>query len=172
VAAVQRISSETARLQRPTLRTAAGVCVALAGPAVVTLLAFGNPHEALPALLYVLVVLFATSLGGRAPGLVAAAVSIVPFYYFFLVPHHTWAVKSEGAVALAVFILTGVLGGEVLARQRGARTRAEAEASSRMHALDTALRLQFVADALVSARTRCSSRACARPRPAAGSSPR
>jgi len=141
------------RLQRSSLRPAAAGFVAVAGPAAVTLLAFGNPHEALPALLYVLVVLFATSLGGRAPGLVAAAVSIVPFYYFFLAPHHAWAVKSEGAVALAVFVLTGVLGGEVLARQRGARTRAEAEASSRMHALDTALRLQFVADALVSART-------------------
>jgi PAS domain S-box-containing protein len=141
------------RLQRPALRAAAAWLVAVAGPAAVTLLAFGNPHEGLPALLYVLVVLFATSLGGRGPGLAAAAVSIVPFYYFFLVPHHTWTVKSEGAVALAVFILTGVLGGEVLARQRGARTRAEEEASSRRHALDTALRMQFVADALVSART-------------------
>jgi PAS domain S-box-containing protein len=141
------------RLQRPALRAAAAGLVAVAGPAAVTLLAFGNPHEGLPALLYVLVVLFASSLGGRGPGLGAAAVSIVPFYYFFLVPHHTWTVKSEGAVALAVFILTGVLGGEVLARQRGARTRAEEEASSRRHALDTALRMQFVADALVSART-------------------
>jgi PAS domain S-box-containing protein len=134
-------------------RTATAAVVAVAGPAAVSMLAFRNPHEALPALLYVLVVLFATSLGGRGPGLVAAAVSIVPFYYFFLVPHDTWTVKSEGAVALAVFVLTGVLGGEVLARQRGARTRAEEQASSRMHALDTALRLQHVADALVSART-------------------
>jgi hypothetical protein len=56
-------------------------------------------------------------------------------------------------LALGVFLLTAVLGGEVLARQRGARTRAEEAASSRMEALDTALRLQFVADALVSART-------------------
>jgi PAS domain S-box-containing protein len=135
------------------MRDAAAAVVALGGPAVVSLLALGNPHEALPALLYVLAVLFATSLGGRAPGLLAAAVSIVPFYYFFLVPRDTWTVKSEGAVALVVFVLTGVLGGEVLARHRGARTRAEEESSSRMHALDTALRLQFVADALVSART-------------------
>jgi PAS domain S-box-containing protein len=152
-AAVLELGGDAERLQRPALRTAAGGIVALAGPAAVTLLAFGNPHEALPALLYVLVVLFATSLGGRGPGLVAAAVSIGPFYYFFLVPHHTWTVKSEGAVALAVFVLTGVLCGEVLARQRGARTRAEEEASSRRHALDTALRMQFVAEALVSAQT-------------------
>jgi PAS domain S-box-containing protein len=134
------------RLHRPELRLAAAGIVAVAGPAAVSLLAFGNPHEALPALLYVLVVLFATSLGGRGPGLVAAAVSIVPFYYFFLVPHHTWAIKSEGALALGVFVLTGVLGGEVLAR-------AEATASSRMQTLDAALRLQLVADALVSAQT-------------------
>ena len=151
--AVLALGSDAERLQRPALRTAAGGIVALGGPAAVTLLAFGNPHEALPALLYVLVVLFATSLGGRGPGLAAAAVSIVPFYYFFLVPHDTWTVKSEGAVALAVFVLTGVLCGEVLSRQRGARTRAEEEASSRTHALDTALRMQFVAEALVSAQT-------------------
>ena len=141
------------RLHRPGLRAVTAGFVAIAGPGAVTLLAFGKPHEALPALLYVLVVLFATSLGGRGPGLVAAAVSIGPFYYFFLVPHHTWTLKSEGAVGLAVFVLTGVLGGEVLARQRGARTRAEEEASSRMQALDTALRLHLVADALVSAQT-------------------
>jgi PAS domain S-box-containing protein len=152
-AAAVSLGGAAERLQRPALRSAAAGLVAVAGPAAVTLLAFGNPHEALPALLYVLVVLIATSLGGRGPGLVAAAVSIGPFYYFFLVPHHMWAVKSEGAVALVVFVLTGVLGSEVLARQRGARTRAEAEASSRMHAIDTALRLQSVAGALVSART-------------------
>jgi PAS domain S-box-containing protein len=151
-AAVVAFEGAAEPTQRPALRTAAGI-VAVAGPAAVSLLAFGNPHEALPALLYVLVVLFATSLGGRGPGLMAAGVSILPFYYFFLVPHDTWAVKSEGAVALAVFVLTSVLGGEVLARQRGARTRAEEEASSRSHALDTALRLQLVADALVSAQT-------------------
>jgi len=141
------------RLQHPTLRAAAAGLVAFVGPAAVSLLAFGNPHEALPALLYVLVVLVATALGGRAPGLLAAVVSIVPFYYFFLAPYHMWAVKGDGALALGVFLLTGVVGGEVLARQRGARTRAEDAASSRLQALDTALRLQFVADALVSART-------------------
>ena len=150
--AVVALEGAAERLHRPGLRAAAAGLVAVGGPGAVTLLAFGRPHEALPALLYVLVVLFATSLGGRGPGLVAAA-SIVPFYYFFLVPHHTWALKSEGAVGFAVFVLTGVLGGEVLARQRGARTRAEEEASSRAHALDTALRLQFVAEALVSAQT-------------------
>ena len=152
-AAVFALEGTAERLQRPGLRAAAAGFVAVAGPGAVTLLAFGRPHEALPALLYVLVVLFATSLGGRRAGLVAAAVSIGPFYYFFLVPHHTWTLKSEGAVALAVFVLTGVLGGEVLARQRGARTRAEEEASSRLQALDTARRLQLVADALVSAQT-------------------
>jgi PAS domain S-box-containing protein len=151
--AVVALEGAAERLHRPGLRAAAAGLVAVGGPGAVTLLAFGRPHEALPALLYVLVVLFATSLGGRGPGLVAAAASIVPFYYFFLVPHHTWALKSEGAVGFAVFVLTGVLGGEVLARQRGARTRAEEEASSRAHALDTALRLQFVAEALVSAQT-------------------
>jgi PAS domain S-box-containing protein len=56
-------------------------------------------------------------------------------------------------LAFAVFLITAVVGGEVLARQLGARTRAEEEASSSSKALDTALRLQQVADTLVSSRT-------------------
>ena len=142
-----------ARVARPTPRAAAGGLVALAGPGAVTLLAFGSPHEAVPALLYVLAVLVATALGGRTAGLVAAVVSIVPSYYFFISPYHAWAAKPDGALALGVFLLTAVLGGEVLAREVGARTRAEEEASSSAEALDTALRLQRVADALATVRT-------------------
>jgi PAS domain S-box-containing protein len=141
------------RLYSPTARMVAACIIAVVGPAVVSLLAFRDTHEAVPALLYVLVVLVATALGGRGPGLVAAAASIVPFYFFFIAPYHAWTVKADGAIALGVFVLTALLSSEVLARQVGARTRAEEEATSRRHALDTALRLQFVADALVSART-------------------
>jgi PAS domain S-box-containing protein len=125
----------------------------VAGPAAVSLLALGHTHQAVPALLYVLVVIAAAALGGRTPGLVAAAISAVPFYYFFITPYHMWSVKWDGVLALAVFLLTAIVGGEVLARELGARTRAEEEASSSSKALDTALRLQFVADALVSAMT-------------------
>jgi PAS domain S-box-containing protein len=141
------------RLYSLTPRMVAAVLVAVLGPAAVSLLALRNTHEAVPALLYVLVVLVATALGGRAPGLLAAVASIVPFYFFFIAPYHTWTLKADGAIALGVFVLTALLSSEVLARQVGARTRAEEEATSRRHALDTALRLQFVADALVSART-------------------
>ena len=141
------------RFHRPAAREAAARLIAVAGPAAVSLLAFGHPHEAVPALLYVLAVLVATALGGRAPGLVAAVASIVPFYYFFVTPYHVWAIKADGALALGVFLLTALLGGEVLAREVGARTRAEGEASSSFQALETASRLQFVADALASART-------------------
>ena len=141
------------RLHRPSPRAVAAGVVALGGPAAVSLLAFRHSHQAVPALLYVLAVLAATTLGGRAAGLVAAVVSIVPFYYFFIAPYHAWTVKADGALALGVFLLTAVLGGEVVAREVGARSRAEDEASSSVQALDTALRLQFVADALVSART-------------------
>jgi PAS domain S-box-containing protein len=144
---------EPRRLYRHTVREVGAAVVAVGGPAVVSLLALGSTHQAVPALLYVLVVIVATALGGRVPGLVAAAVSAVPFYYFFITPYHTWSVKWDGVLALAVFLLTAVLGGEVLARELGARTRAEAEASSSSKALDTARRLQLVADALVSART-------------------
>ena len=145
--------AEPERLHRPTTREVGAALVAVAGPAAVSLLALGNTHQAVPALLYVLVVIAAAALGGRGPGLVAAAVSVVPFYYFFITPYHTWTVKWDGALALVVFLATAVVGGEVLARELGARTRAEQEASSSSKALDTALRLQFVADALVSSRT-------------------
>ncbi|HLX32959.1 MAG TPA: ATP-binding protein [Gaiellaceae bacterium] len=135
------------------LRTAAAVVVALGGPAAISLLAFGSPHEAVPALLYVLAILVATALGGRLTGLLAAAASFVPFYYFFVAPYHAWAVKGDGALAIGVFGATAILGGEVLARQRGARERAEETAESSLQALETALRLQHGADALISART-------------------
>ena len=137
----------------PSARAVAAGVVAVAGPAAVSLLALRQAHEAVPALLYVLVVLVASALGGRIYGFVAAGVSIVPYYYFFVAPYHDWAVKADGALGVAVFLATALLGGEVLAREVGARTRAEEEASSSMQALDTARRLQVVADALVSART-------------------
>ncbi|MFL5960331.1 MAG: ATP-binding protein [Gaiellaceae bacterium] len=152
-AAAAGLAEPVERLYRPSPRAAAAGALALAGPAAVSLLAFRSPHEAVPALLYVLAVLVATVLGGRAPGLVAATASIVPFSYFFASPHHTWTLKADAGLALGVFLLTAVLGGEFLAREAGARTRAEEEASSSAQALDTAMRLQLVADALVSART-------------------
>ncbi len=151
--AVESSPAVPARALRPARRSVAGVSVALAAPAAVSLLALGNPHEEVPALLYVLSVLAATTVGGRVPGLVAAAASIVPFYYFFITPYHTWSVKADGALAVAVFAATALLGSEVLARQRGARARAEQEASSSFEALGTAVRLQRAAEALVSART-------------------
>ena len=88
--------AEPERLHGRTNREVAAALVAVGGPAAVSLLAFGHPHEAVPALLYVLAVLVATALGGRAPGLVAAVASIVPFYYFFVTPYHVWAIKADG----------------------------------------------------------------------------
>jgi PAS domain S-box-containing protein len=152
-ASAPALVAEPERLHRPTAREVAAALVAVAGPAAVSLLALGNTHQAVPALLYVLVVIAAAALGGRTAGMVAAAISALPFYYFFVTPYHGWGLKWDGVLALGVFLFTAVLGGEVLARELGARTRAEEEASSSSKALDTAMRLQLVADALVSART-------------------
>jgi PAS domain S-box-containing protein len=139
--------------RRVTRLTVAGLAVAIAGPAAVSALAFGQPHESVPALLYVLAILVATSLGGRPAALLAALASIIPFYYFFVAPYHTWALKGDGVFALVAFVGTGLLGGEALARQRGARRHAEEAAQTTLQALETAQRLQFVADSLASART-------------------
>jgi PAS domain S-box-containing protein len=132
---------------------AAAVVVALGGPAAVSLLALGSPHEAVPALLYVLVILVATAIGGRGPSLIAVAASIGPYYYFFVTPYHAWSLKGGGVLALGVFVATALLGGEVLARSRGAELRAGEAASSSLEALEAAVRLQKGAAALITART-------------------
>jgi PAS domain S-box-containing protein len=145
--------AEAARRSRVAPRTAIGMTAAVVGPAAVSALAFGKPHEAVPALLYVLAILLATSIAGRPASLVAALASIIPFYFFFVAPYHTWTLKGDGVFALVAFVGTGLLGGEALARQRGARQHAEETATTTLQALDTARRLQQVADSLATART-------------------
>jgi PAS domain S-box-containing protein len=147
------VAQAEALSRNQSLRTAGAFLVALGGPALVSLLALSRPHQSVPALLFVVAILVATALGGRFCGLLAAAVSVVPFYYFFLPPRNHWSTKWDGALALAVFLITAVLGGEFLIRQAGARERAEEEVTSRNQALDAASRLQAAADALATART-------------------
>jgi len=126
---------------------ASAIAAALAIPGFVTLLAFTNVSSATPRVLYIAAIAAAAAIGERASGLLAAAVSFVGFDYFFSPPAHSWGV-SRGAdiVALVVFFVVGAGVGQLVARERRARRRAEVAGAR-------ARRLEAVAAALGQART-------------------
>jgi PAS domain S-box-containing protein len=127
------------------------MAVALGAPALVTLLAFTSVRSVVPGLLYVVAIILATAVGGRIGGLVAVAASAFPFFYFFASRYDRNQINAEGATALLVFIVAALFGSEVLGRERAARERAEHAVRESESALDTANRLQYVADALATA---------------------
>jgi PAS domain S-box-containing protein len=136
---------------RLTARHGTALLVALGAPALVTLLAFTNVRTVVPGLLYVVAIILATVAGGRAGGLIAVVASAFPFFYFFASRYDTNQINAEGATALAVFIVAALFGSEVLGRERAARERAERAMRESALALDAAMRLQHVADALATA---------------------
>jgi PAS domain S-box-containing protein len=143
----------TTRWPRPGIGHARALAVALGAPALVTLLAFTSVRTVVPGLLYVVAIIFATAVGGRIGGLVAVAASAFPFFYFFASRYDREQLNAEGATALLVFIVAALFGSEVLGRERAARERAERAVAISENALDAANRLQYVADALATART-------------------
>lgn len=131
--------------------------VALAGPGLVTLLAFlEDLNDVAPALLYLLAVAIAAAVGGLLPGLLAALASLIPFDYFFTPPTHVFEPTSvEHLVAIVIFVLVAVMVSEVKARSRRAREAAEragkAESVARLAAelaANRARRLQSLTAAL------------------------
>jgi K+-sensing histidine kinase KdpD len=85
-----------------------------------------NPTTVALALL--LIVLFAATLWGSRPALLAAVLSMFCFNFFFLPPYHTLIIAdAQNWVALTAFLLTAVTAGQLSAR---AKRRAE-EAESR-----------------------------------------
>ncbi len=145
--------ARAARWPRLRMRHGAALAVALGAPALVTLLAFTSVRTVVPGLLYVVAIILATAVGGRIGGLVAVAASAFPFFYFFASRYDRNQLNAEGATALAVFIVAALFGSEVLGRERAARERAERAVRESESALDSATRLQRVADALATAHT-------------------
>ncbi len=129
------------------------LAVALGAPALVTLLAFTSVRTVVPGLLYVVAIILATAAGGRVAGLVAVAASAYPFFHYFAERYDRDQLNYEGGTALAVFVVAALFGSEVLGRERAARERAEQAVQESRSALDTATRLQNVADALATAHT-------------------
>jgi len=102
----------------PPARAAASVLAV----AVITGVVFGlRPVAPVLSLgvLYVFAVLPVAVLWGLAYALPVSILSMLAFNFFFLPPEHTLALRdSENWVALAVYLVTGVVAGELAARAR------------------------------------------------------
>ncbi|MCI0387230.1 MAG: DUF4118 domain-containing protein, partial [Acidobacteria bacterium] len=82
------------------------------------------------ALALLLIVLFAATGWGSRPALVAALLGVVCFNFFFLPPVHTFIIAHpQNWVALAAFLITALVAGELSARAK--RRAEEAEAGRR-----------------------------------------
>jgi PAS domain S-box-containing protein len=73
-----------------------------------------------PVSLLVWAVLLSAWLGGVGPGLLAAALSAIGFYYYFLPPTHSLAAKPGEIPRLVVFVLSALFVGSLSAAQRRA----------------------------------------------------
>jgi two-component system sensor histidine kinase KdpD len=112
---------------------AAGYAVAAAGIIAITA-ALGPFHERISsttvALAFLLVILFVATMWGSRPAYLASLLGILCFNFFFLPPVHTFTIADpENWVALAAFLVTAVVAGQLSARAR--RRAEEAEAGRR-----------------------------------------
>ena len=112
---------------------AAGYLSAVLGVAAVTLLLKflgGQINPTTAALALLLVVLFVAALWGSRPALVASALGVLCFNFFFLPPLHTFTIAGpDDWVALAAFLITAVTAGQLSVRVK--RRAEEAEAGRR-----------------------------------------
>ncbi len=75
------------------------------------------------ALALLLIILFTATFIGRNPALLASAVAMLCFNYFFLPPVHTWTISEpQNLIAWAAFSITAITAGELSAY---AKRRAE-----------------------------------------------
>jgi PAS domain S-box-containing protein len=77
--------------------------------------------------------LFAAWFGGLGPGLLATALSVLAFEYFFIEPKYSLALRDKNLLAIAVFTVAAVLTVSVTAAQR--RKRIENESRRAEHEL-------------------------------------
>lgn len=106
----------------------AGVALGAILPFVATTLAAlpVNVSTATAALVYVLAVTAAATLGGIASGLTASLASFICLNYFFTEPLHTFiATKGEDLIALVVFLLVSATTGTLISTALAQRARAE-----------------------------------------------
>lgn len=129
-----------ARPSTPVARFAPGVIAVL----VATLIGAGVGTRlslADHAMLYLAAIMIA-ALGGRAPGVLAAALSVGAYNFFFVPPRYTLAVAdTEHLITFAVMFTLGIAMGTVVARLR------HAVAASRQRERRTSALLVFTAQA-------------------------
>jgi two-component system sensor histidine kinase KdpD len=125
----------------PRRRVTIGFGLALVGPPLLALvLAQLREHLGLPSvlLLFLLLVVGVSAVGGLWPALVAAVLGFLLVNWYFTPPLYTFTIsEGENILALSVFLAVAAIvsGFVALAARRaaeGARSRAEAEALSRL----------------------------------------
>ncbi len=89
----------------------------------------GRLDKAHVALAFLLVVLWGSSVGGRALGVSLATVAFLVFNWFFLRPYNTLVIADPlDWIVLIVFLFTGVTAAQLLERQRHQAERADQRA--------------------------------------------
>jgi two-component system sensor histidine kinase KdpD len=125
----------------PSRRIAIGLAVAVVGPPVLAfVLSHLRDEVELPSvlLLFLLLVISVSAIGGLLPALVAAVSSFLLANWYFTPPLHTFEIRNgENILALVVFLTVAVIVSvlvDLAARRavQGNRARAEAEALARL----------------------------------------
>ncbi len=105
-------------------------------------LVVGRLNTPIVALLYLLPVGLATSLGGLSLGILASLLAFLAFNYFFIAPYYTFAVhQTEDLIVLGVFLGVAVVVSQLLGRSRASVAAAEAREreTTALYELSTAL---------------------------------
>src|ERR1700682_4390299 len=76
--------------------------------------------ETAPVSLFLCAVMFSAWSGGVRPGLLAAALCLLAFKYYFVAPIHSLAVETKGIPRLVIFVLSTIFVGALSAAQRRA----------------------------------------------------
>jgi two-component system sensor histidine kinase KdpD len=122
-----------------------GAATGLAAVAAVTGLVFAlRPVAPVLSLgvLYLLAVVLVAVIWGIPHAFVVSVASMLTFNWFFLPPVHTFALRnSENWVALAVYLATGIVVGELAARSRRRAAEAELRAEEAAFVASAAARL-------------------------------
>jgi two-component system sensor histidine kinase KdpD len=114
-------------------KRASGYVVAVLGVALATVALkpfSGRINSTTVALTLLLIVLFVATLWGSRPALLASALAVVCFNFFFLPPVWTLAIAApDNWIALAAFLITAITAGQLSVREK--RRAEEAEAGRR-----------------------------------------
>jgi C4-dicarboxylate-specific signal transduction histidine kinase len=73
-----------------------------------------------PVSLFLCAVILSAWFGGFGPGLLATALSVLAFYYFFLPPIYSWDAKPEEIPRLIIFTVSALFVGSLSVAQRSA----------------------------------------------------